>query len=163
MIHVLFLCTGNSARSILGEALLNVHPGASGRLRAFSAGSHPRGAVNPLAVDVLVGQGVPVDGLRSKSWDECARPETPAIDIVITVCDDAAAETCPVWPGHPVTVHWGLPDPAAVEGTDEEKRAAFVATAAELRARIDRLVDLPLEAMPAEARRAAIGGIDQGG
>ena len=163
MIHVLFLCTGNSARSILGEALLNAHPRAAGRIRAFSAGSHPRGSVNPLALDVLGEQAVALDDLRSKSWDEFARPGAPPIDVVITVCDDAAAETCPVWPGHPVTVHWGLPDPAAVNGVDEEKRAAFDATAAELRTRIDRLVDLPLEAMTAEARRAAIGRLAEGG
>jgi arsenate reductase len=163
MIHVLFLCTGNSARSVLGEALLNAHPRAAGRLRAFSAGSHPRGAVNPLAVEVLRAQGVALDELRSKSWDEFARPDAPPIDVVITVCDDAAAETCPVWPGHPVTVHWGLPDPAAVEGAAAEKRAAFETTAAELRARIDRLVALPLEAMTAEARRAALGRVAEGG
>jgi arsenate reductase len=163
MIHVLFLCTGNSARSILGEALLNGHPRAAGRLRAFSAGSHPRGAVNPLALEVLGEQGVALGDLRSKSWDEFARPGAPPIDVVITVCDDAAAETCPVWPGHPVTVHWGLPDPAAVEGHDAEKRAAFEMTAAELRARIDRLVALPLESMTAEARRAALGRVAQGG
>ena len=163
MIHVLFLCTGNSARSILGEALLNAHPGAAGRLRAFSAGSHPRGSVNPLALDVLRQQGVAPGALRSKSWDEFARSDAPPIDVVITVCDDAAAETCPVWPGHPVTVHWGLPDPAAVEGDDRTKRAAFDVTSAELRARVDRLVDLPLEAMTAEARRAAIGRVAGGG
>lgn len=162
MITVLFLCTGNSARSILGEALLNAHPGAAGRVRAFSAGSHPRGVVNPLAIDVLAGQGVPIDGLRSKSWDEFARLATPAIDVVITVCDDAAAETCPVWPGHPVTVHWGLPDPAAVEGPEAAKRTAFEATAAALRAWIEQLVALPLEALSPEARRAALRQIARG-
>jgi arsenate reductase (thioredoxin) len=159
MIHVLFLCTGNSARSILGEALLNAHPDASGRFRAFSAGSHPRGAIHPVALEVLAARGVPSDGLRSKSWDEYAGPETPAIDIVITVCDDAAAETCPVWPGHPVTVHWGLPDPAAVEGSEEGKRAAFDTTAATLQSRIAQLVALPLETMPPDASRAALAGI----
>jgi arsenate reductase len=163
MITVLFLCTGNSARSILGEALLNAHPRTAGRLRAFSAGSHPRGSVNPLALDVLREQAVALDDQRSKSWDEFARPGAPPIDVVITVCDDAAAETCPVWPGHPVTVHWGLPDPAAVDGGDDAKRAAFDATAAELRARIDRLVDLPLETMTADARHAAIGRVAEGG
>jgi protein-tyrosine-phosphatase len=162
MIHVLFLCTGNSARSILGEALLNAHRGASGRFRAFSAGSHPRGVVNPLAIDVLSAKGVPVDGLRSKSWDEFARPGTPAIDIVITVCDDAAAETCPVWPGHPVTVHWGLPDPAAVEGPETAKRSAFEMTAAALESWIDHLVALPLEDLTPEARRAALREIARG-
>jgi arsenate reductase (thioredoxin) len=161
MIHVLFLCTGNSARSILGEALLNAHPHASGRLRAFSAGSHPRGAVNPVALDVLTQRGTPTEGLRSKSWDEFAAPGAPPIDVVITVCDDAAAETCPVWPGQPVTVHWGLPDPAAEQEPDDRRRA-FDATAAELGARIARLVSLPLEAMPAEARRAAIAALAAG-
>jgi protein-tyrosine-phosphatase len=162
MIHVLFLCTGNSARSILGEALLNAHPGASGRFRAFSAGSHPRGVVNPLAIDVLSAKRVPVDGLRSKSWDEFARPGTPAIDIVITVCDDAAAETCPVWPGHPVTVHWGLSDPAAVEGTETAKRSAFEMTTAALESWIDQLVAVPLEGLPPEARREALREIARG-
>jgi arsenate reductase (thioredoxin) len=159
MTHVLFLCTGNSARSILGEALLNADPGAAGRLRAFSAGSHPRGAVNPFSLAVLTAQGVSIDGLRSKSWDEFAGPDAPRIDIVITVCDEAAAETCPVWPGHPVTVHWGLPDPATVEGPDDRKRAAFEATAAALRSRITRLVALPLETMSPAACRAALTAI----
>ena len=162
MIHILFLCTGNSARSILGEALLNAHPAASGRFRAFSAGSHPRGVVNPLAIDVLAGKAVPVDGLRSKSWDEFARPDAPPIDVVITVCDDAAAETCPVWPGHPVTVHWGLPDPAAVEGPDAAKQSAFEATAAALESWIAQLAALPLEGLPPEGRRAALREIARG-
>ncbi len=121
--NVLFLCTGNSTRSILAEVLLE-HWGR-GRFKAFSAGSFPKGAVHPLALDVLEKLHLPTGGLRSKSWNEFARPGAPVMDFVFTVCDQAAGEVCPVWPGNPVTAHWGVPDPAAVEGTDAEQRKAF--------------------------------------
>lgn len=123
--NVLFLCTGNSARSILAESLVN-HWG-KGRFRGFSAGSHPKGAVHPAALELLATKNLPSEGLRSKSWDEFAAAGAPALDFVVTVCDNAAGETCPVWPGHPATAHWGVPDPAAVEGPDQKRafRAAF--------------------------------------
>ena len=140
---VLFLCTGNSARSILAEAMMN-HLGR-GRFRAYSAGSHPGGKVNPWAIELLRTAGMPTSGLRSKSWDEFARPGAPAFDFIITVCDNAANEVCPVWPGNPTTAHWGVPDPAAVEGGDEEKRAAFRSAMATLRRRIELLAALPLD------------------
>ena len=140
---VLFLCTGNSARSILAEALLNVR--AAGRLRAWSAGSHPRGEVHPLALEVLRTCDIPVEGLRSKSWDEFAGDTAPHMDVVITVCDAAAAETCPLWPGGPVKLHWGLPDPAAVAGTHDEQLAAFAHTFTTLEKRIELLLSLPLD------------------
>jgi protein-tyrosine-phosphatase len=120
---VLFLCTGNSARSILAEALLN-HLGG-GRFTACSAGSHPKGRPHPLALATLQSRELPIDGLRSKSWEEFTRLSAPPIDFIFTLCDDAATEPCPVWPGHPVTAHWGLPDPAAVEGDDATRRRAF--------------------------------------
>jgi arsenate reductase len=121
--NVLFLCTGNSARSILAEAYLN-HAGR-GRFRAYSAGSHPTGKVNPYALELLEKQELATPSARSKSWDEFAAPGAPKMDFIFTVCNSAASETCPVWPGRPVTAHWGLPDPAAVQGSDEEKRRAF--------------------------------------
>jgi protein-tyrosine-phosphatase len=138
--NVLILCTGNSARSIIGEALIN-HRG-EGQFRAFSAGSHPKGDVHPLALEVLRRNGLQTEGLRSKSWDEFAGPDAPSMDFVITVCDNAAGETCPLWPGQPVKMHWGLPDPAAVDGTDEERRQAFQKTFVELDARISEFVSL---------------------
>jgi protein-tyrosine-phosphatase len=143
--NVLFLCTGNSARSILAEALLN-HLGA-GRFRAFSAGSRPAGRVNPFAVQQLTKEGLSVSDLRSKSWDEFAAPQAPTLDVIITVCDNAAGETCPVWPGHPSQGHWGIEDPAAVEGDDEAKRAAFALAYARMERRIRRFLQLPLDAL----------------
>jgi protein-tyrosine-phosphatase len=142
---VLFLCTGNSARSILGEALLNSL--GQGRFRAYSAGSHPGGRVNPFALELLAKNGLPTQELRSKSWDEFAAPGSPAFDFIFTVCDSAAAETCPVWPGHPMSAHWGIPDPAAVEGEDEVKRKAFRDAFVRLQRRISLLVNLPLHSL----------------
>ena len=132
--NVLFLCTGNSARSIMAEALLN-HWG-QGRFRAFSAGSHPKGQVHPLALEMLQRMHLPTAGFRCKSWDEFATPDAPPLDFVFTVCDNAAQEVCPIWPGQPMTAHWGIRDPAAVEGTDEAKLRAFRTAYRELDARI---------------------------
>ncbi len=122
-IHVLFLCTGNSARSILAEAILNRE--GNGELRGFSAGSHPQGAVHPHTLAVLQAHGIDIDGCRSKNWDEFAADSSEAMDIVITVCDNAAGEVCPIWPANPITAHWSIEDPAAAEGTDEQVREAF--------------------------------------
>ena len=137
--NVLFLCTGNSARSILSEAILNRL--GDGRLRAFSAGSKPVGRVNPGALELLGWREYPTDELRSKSWDEFAGPGAPAMDYVITVCNNAAGETCPVWPGHPATEHWDIADPAGVGETDEERRAAFAEAYAVLQKRIEKFID----------------------
>jgi arsenate reductase len=145
MYNVLFLCTGNSARSIFGEVLLNHAYASQGRFHAFSAGSSPKGQVHPLTIATLERNHLPTDGLRSKSWDEFAAPGAPRMDFIITVCDQAANETCPVWPGHPIAAHWSIPDPAAVEGDDEQKRRAFQDALANLRRRIDLLVMLPEE------------------
>jgi arsenate reductase len=155
--NVLFLCTGNSARSLLAEACLN----AAGRprFRAFSAGSHPTGRVNPLALELLDRLGLPSRELRSKAWDEFAAPGAPTMDIVITVCDQAAGEACPLWPGRPVTARWGVPDPAAVNGDDAAKRAAFEAAFAVLSRRIRLLVDLPLETLDAPATERCLRAI----
>lgn len=157
--NVLVLCTGNSARSILAEALINRL--GHGRFRAVSAGSKPTGKVNPLVLRVLREQGIPVENARSKSWDEFAGPGAPKMDLVITVCDNAAGETCPLWPGTPVKVHWGLPDPATVTGTDEQRVQAFRDTYRLLDARVRRLVALrdPLHEnrqLEAELRRIHI-------
>jgi arsenate reductase len=141
--NILFLCTGNSARSILAEALLN-HRGL-GRFQGFSAGSFPKGEVHPLSLGLLHSLGLPTAGLRSKSWDEFATADAPRMDMVFTVCDQAAGEVCPIWPGMPVTAHWGLPDPAAVEGSHVERIAAFRDTLHRLDARIKRLVSLPID------------------
>jgi arsenate reductase len=146
---VLFLCTGNSARSILAEALLN-HWGR-GRFQAFSAGSHPKGQVHPLALAELHGAGLPSADLRSKSWDEFARPGAPILRLVITVCDRAAAEACPIWPGAPLAAHWGLADPAAPELSETERPEAFRSAYRVLEQRIRRLVSLPLDALLADA------------
>ena len=141
MRNVLFLCTGNSARSILAEALLNHH--GAGRFQGFSAGSFPKGAVHPLALEALRAHQLPADGLRSKSWNEFAAPEAPKMDFIFTVCDNAANEICPVWPGAPVTAHWSIKDPAAVEGTDDAKRQAFEEAFQDLDDRIARFVASP--------------------
>lgn len=157
--NVLFLCTGNSARSVIGEVLLN-HWG-KGRFHAYSAGSQPKSAVNPLTLELLRAMKLPTDGLRSKSWNEFARPDAPHMDFVFTVCDQAAAETCPVWPGQPITAHWGVPDPAAVDGTHEKKMTAFRDAFQRLDTRIKLFVALPLEkldrlALQREARRIGV-------
>lgn len=141
--NVLFLCTGNSARSILAEALLNKAGG--GRFRAFSAGSFPKGQVHPMSLEVLRSLGFETQGLRSKSWDEFAGPDAPPIDFIFTVCDDAAGETCPIWTGHPMTAHWGIEDPARVEG--EGQRDAFLTALRYLRRRIELFLALPLESI----------------
>jgi arsenate reductase (thioredoxin) len=139
--NVLFICTGNSARSILAEAILNRE--GRGRFKAFSAGSHPAGTVNPHAIGLLKNLGYDVSGLRSKSWDEFAGPGAPAMDFIFTVCDDAAGETCPVWAGHPVTAHWGVPDPAAATGTPAEIQLAFDDAYRMMERRIGIFVNLP--------------------
>ena len=143
--NVLFVCTGNSARSIIAEGLMN-HLGGK-RFRAYSAGSHPKGEVHPLALEELKHFRLPNDGLRSKSWEEFARPEAPQLDFVFTVCDNAAGEMCPVWPGQPMTAHWGLPDPAAVEGSDEVKRKAFHDTVVSMKRRIELMLALPMASL----------------
>jgi arsenate reductase len=143
--NVLFLCTGNSARSILAEAVTNGLAMSKGKFRAYSAGSHPKGKVNPFALDLLRQTHLPTAGLRSKSWDEFSAAGAPVMDFVITVCDRAAGEQYPLWPGQPMTAHWGMPDPAAVEGTEEQRRRAFSDTASMLRRRIELLASLPLD------------------
>jgi len=141
-LNVLFLCTGNSARSIMAETILNAL--GKGRFKAYSAGSHPTGRVSPLAIELLQANRLPVEGLRSKSWDEFAQAGAPFLHFVFTVCDQAAAEMCPVWPGQPMSAHWGVPDPAAVAGSDEVKRKAFFAAYSALNRRISIFVSLPL-------------------
>jgi arsenate reductase len=143
--HVLFVCTGNSARSILAEGLLNEL--GRGRFIAHSAGSHPTGVVNPYALSTLHALHIPTGGYRSKNWDEFAQPGAPALDFVFTVCDNAAGEMCPVWPGQPATAHWGVPDPAAVEGSDDDKAHAFMATAVTLKRRIELMLSLPIDSL----------------
>jgi protein-tyrosine-phosphatase len=143
MKHVLFLCTGNSARSILAEAYLNA--AGKGRFIAHSAGSRPAGKVNPFALDLLSRNRMPTEGLRSKSWDEFAGPDAPRLDFAFTVCDNAAGEVCPIWPGQPIGAHWGVDDPAAVAGSDADKRRAFLRAYSELSNRINILMSLPLE------------------
>lgn len=141
--NVLFLCTANSARSILAESILRKD--GAGRFNAFSAGSYPKGAVNPLALKVLQRFDYPTDGFGSKGWEVFSGDEAPVMDFVFTVCDDAAGETCPIWPGQPMTAHWGIPDPAAVEGTDIEKETAFVTAFRYLKNRLSVFIALPLE------------------
>ncbi|GIX22286.1 MAG: ArsR family transcriptional regulator [Gammaproteobacteria bacterium] len=155
--HVLFLCTGNSARSILAEALLN-HLG-EGRFCAYSAGSHPKGEVHPQALALLERKGLPTAGLRSKSWDEFTAPGAPTMDFIFTVCDNAAGETCPVWPGRPVTAHWGIPDPAAAEGGPAEQALAFARAYEQLRRRIEAFINLPIAALDELALRERLTAI----
>jgi protein-tyrosine-phosphatase len=155
--NVLFLCTGNSARSILAESVLN-HLGR-GQFKAYSAGSHPTGAVNPLAIEALKRNRLPVTGLRSKSWDEFAVPGAPPLHFVFTVCDKAAGETCPVWPGQPITAHWGVEDPAAVTGSDEAREAAFRTALRILSRRIELLLNLPLEKLDNLALKERLSAI----
>lgn len=155
--NVLFLCTGNSARSILGEALLN-HLGG-GRLRGFSAGSHPKGEVHPMALAVLAEAGIPIEGLRSKSWDEFAGPGAAPMNFVFTVCDNAAGETCPIWPGRPMTAHWGIEDPAAAIGPEFRRRAAFEEAYRFMRNRVEAFINLPLANIDQMALAARLKGI----
>ena len=154
---VLFLCTGNSARSIMAEVLLN-HLG-KGRFHAFSAGSHPRGAVHPLALETLKRNHLPIDGLRSKRWDEFAQPAAPKLDFVFTVCDRAAEETCPLWPGQPMTAHWGIEDPAAVEGTVEQQERAFNLAFRALDARLRLFTSLPIQSLDSMALQRQLDAI----
>jgi arsenate reductase len=147
--NVLFICTGNSARSIIAEGLLNAMGG--GRFKAFSAGSHPKGTVHPLALQELQSLRIPTDGFRSKGWDEFAAPGAPEMDFVFTVCDQAAGEVCPVWPGQPMTAHWGMPDPAAVEGSDDAKRQAFKSAAVTMKRRLELMMALPMDKLDALA------------
>ena len=157
--NVLFLCTGNAARSILAESLLT-HWGR-GRFRSFSAGSFPKGQVHPLALDLLKRMNLPAEGLRSKSWEEFAAPEAPPIDFIFTVCDNAAGEVCPVWPGKPMTAHWGTADPAAVEGSDADKAFAFRKALKELESRIKLLTQLPISSLDALTLREKLRAIGQ--
>lgn len=157
--NVLFLCTGNSARSILAESILNKDGG--GRFRAFSAGSQPKGTVNPSALKVLESFDYPTEGFRSKGWEEFAGADAPVMDFVFTVCDNAAGEACPVWPGQPMTAHWGIEDPAAVEGTDIQKQAAFVAALRYLRNRISVFAALPVASLDKTSLKAKITEIGQ--
>lgn len=143
--QLLFLCTGNSARSILAEAIVNHGVGADGKFTAYSAGSFPKGNVNPFALELLAHNHIPTTGLRSKSWNEFAAPGAPALDFVITVCDQAAAEICPIWPGQPLTAHWSISDPAAVAGDDARKRRAFMEAFTVLKRRIELFTSLPLD------------------
>jgi arsenate reductase (thioredoxin) len=143
--NVLFLCTGNSARSILAEALMNRW--GQGKLKGFSAGSHPKAEVNPLALELLQSRGLPTEGLRSKSWNEFAQSAAPQLDFVFTVCDNAAGEVCPYWPGQPMTAHWGMEDPAAVDGNDAQKRRAFLQAYSALESRIKNFASLPIRTL----------------
>lgn len=154
--NVLFLCTGNSARSIMGEVLLN-HLGR-GRFKAYSAGSHPTGKVNPFAVETMRNMQIPVDGVRSKAWDEFAEPGAPPIDFIFTVCDNAAGEACPVWPGQPATAHWGVEDPAHISDPDEARRQ-FKHVASILMRRIEQLVALPVAQLDASTLREKLKAI----
>jgi protein-tyrosine-phosphatase len=145
--NVLFLCTGNSARSILAEAIMNNLATGGGRFHAYSAGSMPKSHPHPMALDLLQKNHIATNGLRSKSWDEFEKPGAPQLDFVFTVCDQAAAEPCPVWPGQPMTAHWGVPDPAAAHGSDDEKRRAFFEAFVTLRRRIELFASLPLKSL----------------
>ncbi|HLB16371.1 MAG TPA: arsenate reductase ArsC [Burkholderiales bacterium] len=156
-LNVLFLCTHNSARSVLAEVLLNKR--GQGRFRAFSAGSHASGRINPFALELLERNRLPTEGLRSKNWDEFARPGAPPLDFVFTVCDQAAGEVCPIWPGQPMTAHWGIEDPSAVQGTDEEKRKAFFKAYNQLQNRLSIFVSLPLEKLDRLALKSKLDEI----
>jgi arsenate reductase len=156
-LNVLFLCTGNSARSILAEVLMNAM--AQGRSRAYSAGSRPAGAVNPYALELLQRNRLPAEGLRSKSWDEFATPAAPALDFVFTVCDNAAGEMCPVWPGQPITANWGVDDPAAAVGDDDSRRRAFFRAYAQLQNRIQLFLALPMDKLDPLALRRRLDEI----
>lgn len=156
--NALFLCTGNSARSILAEGILNAV--GQGRFRAWSAGSHPKGEVHPLALATLERLNLPTAGYRSKSWDEFVAPGAPVFDFIFTVCDNAAGEACPLWPGKPVSAHWGVPDPAAVKGTEEEQRKAFTDAAITLRRRIELFLSLPLKSLDAMSLQRELRDID---
>jgi len=158
-LNFLFICTGNSARSILGEALATTM--SNGRLRGYSAGSHPGGKVNPFAAELCAQLNYPAQNLRSKSWDEFNVPDSPVMDFIVTVCDSAAGEACPVWLGHPSTAHWGLPDPAAVSGSDTDKRTAFRAIRDAMARRIEMLLALPVESMTDSERRAEMRRIGE--
>ncbi len=160
-LNVLVLCTGNSARSILGEVLINEL--GDGRMRAWSAGSRPAGRVNPGAIDKLQREGHGVEGLESKSWDRFAGADAPEFDVVITVCDNAAGESCPVWPGSPITVHWGIPDPAIDTDDESELRRAFDRAYRQLRHRIDALIALPTDDMNTAELSAALASIHRSG
>jgi arsenate reductase len=155
--NVLFVCTGNSARSIIAEGLLNEMGG--GRFRAWSAGSHPKGTVHPMALAVLAEHRIPTDGFRSKSWEEFAQPEAPQMDFVFTVCDQAAGEVCPVWPGQPMTAHWGMPDPAAVQGDADTQSRAFLDTFVTMQRRLRLMLSLPLASLDALAIKKEIKDI----
>jgi arsenate reductase len=155
--NVLFLCTGNSARSILAEQLLN-HWG-KGKFRAFSAGSYPKGKVHPIALALLQHMNLPTEGLRSKSWDEFAQTGAPHLDFVFTVCDNAAGEVCPIWPGHPITAHWGIADPAAAQGSEAEKWQAFRKAFHELERRVQLFVSLPLDSLDRAKLREPLDAI----
>lgn len=158
--NVLILCTGNSARSVMSEAILNRW--GKGRFKAFSAGSQPTGAVNPVGAKLLASKGYDVSAYRSKSWDEFAAADAPKMDAVITVCDSAAGETCPIWPGTPVRVHWGFPDPAAVEGSEDEKLAAFDEIYKAIDPFMEKLVALPVEQMNTDELKQALKDIAEG-
>lgn len=159
VLHVLFLCTGNSARSTMAEVLMKQL--GQGQYMAYSAGSHPKGTVHPLAIETLQSMGLPVDGLRSKSWEEFAQPGAPTLDFVFTVCDDAAGEVCPLWPGTPMTAHWGVADPAAFQGTEEEQRQHFHQVALLLRRRIELFLSLPIAKFDAMTMQAQLQDIGQ--
>jgi arsenate reductase (thioredoxin) len=157
--NVLFLCTGNSARSVLAESLLT-HWGR-GRFNAFSAGSFPKGQVHPLALDLLKRMNLPAEGFRSKSWDEFAAPGAPPLDFIFTICDNAAGEVCPVWPGKPTTAHWGIADPAAVEGSDADRALAFRKSLKELETRIKLFTELPIASLDQPTLREQLRAIGQ--